>query len=126
MNITFFYTAILAILFVVLSLRTIRLRRKLKISVGDAGNLHMLRAVRVHSNFSEYVPLSLLLIYFVEMKTTSAIFVHALGFSLLFGRIVHAFGLGQVEEDFRFRVFGMAITLTVILSCAGFLIFSFF
>ncbi len=126
MNITFFYTAILAILFVVLSLRTIRLRRKLKISVGDAGNLQMLRAVRVHSNFSEYVPLSLLLIYFVEMKTTSEIFVHGIGFSLLLGRIVHAFGLAQVKEDFRFRVLGMAITFTVILTCAGFLIFSFF
>jgi uncharacterized membrane protein YecN with MAPEG domain len=36
------------------------------IAIGDAGNPEMLRAMRVHSNFAEYVPLSLLLIYFVE------------------------------------------------------------
>ena len=69
MKITFFYAALLAILFVLLSIRTIRLRRSLKIAVGDAGNPKMLRAMRVHSNFSEYVPLSLLLIYFIHASS---------------------------------------------------------
>ncbi len=68
MNITILYAALLAILFVVLSIRTIRLRRSLKIGVGDAGNYKMLRAIRVHSNFSEYVPLAVLLIFFVVKK----------------------------------------------------------
>jgi MAPEG family len=44
------YAAILALVFVVLSIRTIRQRRKLKIGLGDAGNKDLQRAVRVHAN----------------------------------------------------------------------------
>lgn len=42
------YAALLVLLFVVLSIRTLRLRRSLKIGVGDGGNPQMLRAMRVH------------------------------------------------------------------------------
>lgn len=66
MHIVFLYAALLALLFVALSIRTLLMRRRLGIAIGDAGNESMLRAMRVHSNFAEYVPLSLLLIYFVE------------------------------------------------------------
>lgn len=55
------YASILALMFVGLSVRTLRMRRRLKIAVRDAGNRRMLRAMRVHSNFAEYVPLGLLL-----------------------------------------------------------------
>ena len=51
------YAALLALLFLALSVRTLRLRRRLNISVGDAGNTKMLRAMRAHANFAEYVPL---------------------------------------------------------------------
>ena len=56
------YGAVLALLFVGLSVRTCLLRRKLRVAIGDAGNEVMLRVMRVHSNFAEYVPLNLLLI----------------------------------------------------------------
>jgi len=67
MNITLLYAALLGLLFVVLSVRTLLLRRRLSIAIGDAGSESMLRAMRVHANFAEYVPLSLLLIYLVEV-----------------------------------------------------------
>jgi len=66
MNILPLYAALLAMLFVALSIRTLRLRRRLRIGIGDAGNEQMLRAMRVHSNFAEYVPLTLFLIYLAE------------------------------------------------------------
>ena len=56
------YGAVLALLFVGLSVRTCLLRHKLRVAIGDAGNEVMLRVMRVHSNFAEYVPLNLLLI----------------------------------------------------------------
>ena len=56
------YAALLALLFIALSVRTLRLRRHLKIAVGDAGNTQMLRAMRAHANFAEYVPMCLLLL----------------------------------------------------------------
>jgi uncharacterized membrane protein YecN with MAPEG domain len=63
MLITPFYAAFLGLGFVTLSILTLRLRRKFKIALGDGGNKQLLRAIRVHSNFAEYVPLALILIY---------------------------------------------------------------
>jgi uncharacterized protein len=112
------YAALLAIMFVVLSIRTIRQRRKLKIGLGDAGNKDMQRAMRVHANFAEYVPLCLLLIYLVEQSGVYAWFVHMLCIVLLAGRLSHAYGVNQVKENFRFRVAGMSSTFAVLLTCA--------
>jgi uncharacterized membrane protein YecN with MAPEG domain len=112
------YAALLAIMFVVLSIRTIRQRRKLKIGLGDAGNKDMQRAMRVHANFAEYVPLCLLMIYLVEQSGVYAWFVHTLCLGLLVGRLSHAYGVSQQRENFRFRVTGMSLTFAVLITCA--------
>ena len=57
------YAALLGLIFVALSIRTIRLRRRYGVGVGDGNNTELQRAARVHANFAEYVPLALLLIY---------------------------------------------------------------
>ncbi|HEX7270933.1 MAG TPA: MAPEG family protein [Casimicrobiaceae bacterium] len=116
------YASILAVLFVFLSVRTLRLRRTLKIAIGDAGNQAMLRAMRVHSNFAEYVPLSLLLVYFVEAGGARPWLVHALSLVLVAGRCAHAYGVSQVNENYRYRVFGMAMTLATLLTCSAYLL----
>jgi uncharacterized protein len=70
MTITSLYTAILGLLFVALSARTLGTRRALSIAIGDAGNPKALLAARVYPNFAEYVPFGLLLIYFIEAPNT--------------------------------------------------------
>jgi uncharacterized protein len=112
------YAALLAIMFVVLSIRTIRQRRQLKINLGDAGNKDMQRAMRVHANFAEYVPLSLLMIYLVEQSGVYVWFVHVLCMGLLVGRLSHAYGVSQQRENFTFRVTGMSLTFAVLITCA--------
>jgi len=82
----------------------------------------MLRAMRVHSNFAEYVPLSLILIYFVETRGVHPLCVHLLGLGLLAGRASHAFGVSQAKENYRFRVFGRAMTLTTIILSSVYLL----
>lgn len=124
MQIIGLYAAILTLLFVTLSMRTIRLRRSLKIGIGDNGNKLLLRAMRAHSNFAEYVPISLILIALVEIQKANLIFVHALGLVLCLGRFIHAFGVSQEKEDFRFRVSGMVLTFVVLLSSSAFLIWN--
>ena len=52
-NVIPFYATALALFFFALSVRTLRLRRDLRIGIGDAGNETMLRAIRVHANFAE-------------------------------------------------------------------------
>jgi uncharacterized membrane protein YecN with MAPEG domain len=125
MHIVSLYASILALLFVALSVRTLRMRRRLGIAIGDAGNQSMLRAVRVHSNFAEYVPLSVLLIYFVEASGANSLFVHILGLCLLAGRASHAYGVSHVKENYAFRVAGMAMTLTTLVAASIYLVRSY-
>jgi uncharacterized protein len=118
------YAAILALMFVGLSIRTLGMRRRLKIAIGDAGNPEMLRAMRVHSNFAEYVPLGLLLILLAAGSGADPMLVHFLGLTLLVGRISHAYGVSQSRENYRFRVAGMALTFTSLITSALYLLFS--
>ena len=120
------YAAILALLFIVLSVRTLRLRKRLRIAIGDGGNESMLRAIRVHSNFAEYVPLTLLLIFLVEMTGASALFVHAMGISLIAGRVSHAIGVSRLRETYTFRVVGMALTFLTLTAAAVTLLIAYF
>lgn len=113
-----FYAALLAIVFVILSVRTIRLRRRLRIALGDAGNPTILRAIRTHSNFAEYVPMTLLLILMLELQGAHPALVHLLGLCLLVGRVLHAFGVSRDKEDYRFRVGGMTLTFGALLGAA--------
>lgn len=125
MNTLPLYAALLALLFVALSIRTLRLRRRLRIGIGDAGNEQMLRAMRVHSNFAEYVPLTLFLIYLAEVQGAHALFIHALGLCLLAGRLSHAYGVSQANENYTFRVVGMSMTFASLISASAYLLFSY-
>ena len=116
------YAAIFAVMFVALSIRTIRARRRLKIGIGDGGSKEMLRAMRVHSNFAEYVPFALLMLTFVEMGGGAPWRIYLVGTILLIGRVSHAYGVSQEKEDFRFRVVGVISTFIALLSSATFLL----
>ena len=116
MNVTPVYASILGLLFIGLSLRTIRLRRRLRVAIGDNDNAELRRAMRVHANFAEYVPLTLLLVFFVEMDGLPVAWVHALCLTLLCGRLLHAWGVSQIRENFRYRVYGMVLTFASIIS----------
>jgi uncharacterized membrane protein YecN with MAPEG domain len=108
------YAALLALLFIALSIRTIRARRALKVALGTGGHAALERAMRVHANFAEYVPLALLLLVMAELRGMPALVLHGLALALLVGRCAHAWGVSQTPEDFRFRVAGMICTFTVI------------
>ena len=112
------YAAILALIFVALSLRVIAMRRLSKLPLGFQGDVILERRVRVQGNFSEYVPLALLLMTFVEMRGTAPLLLHAMGALLIAGRLAHAYGVSQIHESFAFRVTGMALTFTAILVAA--------
>ncbi len=118
MHITPLYAALLALLFIFLSVRTLLLRKKLQIAVGDAGDKSMIRAMRVHANFAEYTPLALVLALMLELAGAYPVLVHVVCACLLVGRISHAYGVSQVKEDFRFRVTGMYLTFASIAGSA--------
>jgi len=126
MKIISLYTSLLIILYFILSINTIRIRRKTKIALGHDENPELLRVMRAHSNFAEYVPINLIALYLVEFQGAKAIFIHFIGLILFLGRLLHAYGISQVNENFRFRVTAMALTFTAMLSSASYLIYSMF
>ncbi|MDJ0957703.1 MAG: MAPEG family protein [Arenicellales bacterium] len=117
-SITPAYAALLALIFFGLSVRTLRLRRALQIPIGDADDQSMLRAMRVHANFAEYTPFALLLIFMLELSGVNSWLVHGLCICLTLGRLSHAFGVSKISENYRYRVFGMAMTFTALLGAA--------
>jgi uncharacterized membrane protein YecN with MAPEG domain len=82
-----FCAALLALLFVYLSVRTFSLQRRLEAAIGDGGDPLMLRAMRTRANSAEYVPPGFLLIAGREQLGGPALLLHGLGLLLLAGRL---------------------------------------
>jgi uncharacterized membrane protein YecN with MAPEG domain len=114
-----FYAAILAILFIVLSVRTMLARRTAQVEIGHGENRELFRRGRVHANFAEYAPLALLLIGLAESLSASPALLHAAGGVLTAGRLAHAYGLSQEPHNLMFRAGGMTLTLGAIALAAG-------
>ena len=55
------YAAIFAVMLVALSLRVARTRGDVRVAIGDGGNIVLQRRIRVQGNFTEYVPMALIL-----------------------------------------------------------------
>ncbi|TDU31084.1 hypothetical protein DFR24_0442 [Panacagrimonas perspica] len=116
MIVTPLYAGLLALLFVVLSMRVIVRRRDGKISLGDGGDAEMQRRIRGHGNFSEYVPLALLLIALIEIGGASSIWVlHALGMTLFIARLLHGYALSFSTQFFIGRFLGTILTFLVLI-----------
>ncbi|MDP3255728.1 MAG: MAPEG family protein [Bosea sp. (in: a-proteobacteria)] len=112
------YAALLALLFVMLSLSVVRQRRSGRIAIGTAGDRDLERRVRVHGNFAEYTPLALLLLAMAEFRGAPSLLLHALCLCLLVGRASHAWGVSHLDEDLRFRVAGMVATFLSLIVAA--------
>lgn len=118
--VTSLYAAIGAFWLVLLSLRVIWLRNVERVGIGHEQNPRMARAVRVHGNAAEYLPLALILLALAELNGVSPPWLHGCGIALLAGRFIHAFGLGRTAGRSLGRIFGMVLTFAAILTLATF------
>jgi hypothetical protein len=125
-TITMFYAGLLALIFLLLGVRVVGLRRSLQVGIGSGGHEALDRAVRTHANFSEYVPLALLLIALVEAGTAApAWLLHLLGLALLAGRLLHGFlGLNRSAGYSAGRFWGTCLTWLAMAAAAVLLIFT--
>ncbi|HKN57417.1 MAG TPA: MAPEG family protein, partial [Gemmatimonadaceae bacterium] len=96
MFVTPLYAGLLALWFLVLSWRVIQRRGKGN-WLGDGGDQALLRVIRGHANFAEYVPLALLMMGFLEVSRFSIYALHALGIVLLIARLLHGYALSFTE-----------------------------
>ena len=116
---TSFYAGLLAVFYVLLSFRIILLRKKYRIGIGHGEEMELHRAIRVHGNFAEYVPLALFLLLLLELGQAETWILHTLGSMLLFGRLFHAMGLGKSAGTSMPRFLGGVLTYTMMLIAAG-------
>jgi uncharacterized membrane protein YecN with MAPEG domain len=114
LTITAFYAALLAALFLLLSIRVIGWRRMHRVEIGDGDNRELLRRMRVHANFAEYAPFTLLLMALAESMAPPRPLLHLVGLMLVAGRILHAYGLSQSPQILRYRIWGMQLTFTAL------------
>lgn len=124
MIITPLYAGLLAIVYLALSYRVVQ-QRGHGVSLGDGGDQVLLRRIRGHGNFAEYVPIILLMIGLLELGHFPAWVIHALGLTLLVARLLHGYAL-SFSESFKFgRYWGTALTFGLLFVCGGLCIYQF-
>lgn len=120
--ITSLYAAILALIYIALSVNTIKGRRKHKVTLGDADNFDMKRRIRAHANFGEYTPLFIILLALAEMNGLPTYAIHLLGGVFVLGRIMHAHSIlsaetyvdGKISANPIWRIRGMICTFNAL------------
>lgn len=121
-----FYAAIFALLYIGLTIRVIALRNSRRVSLGSGGDPALERAIRIHANFIEYVPLALILLIAMEMQRRSIYVLHILCLLLLIGRICHFLALSRENTANPLRGVGVGLTVLVLVVAAIILIIDFF
>jgi uncharacterized membrane protein YecN with MAPEG domain len=111
-DVTLTYLAVLSLLYSVLALAVVALRRKNGIPFGDGGNESLLRAIRAHGNFIEWVPLASLLVASLEALGEPLLHIHLLMGSLLVARVLHPIAFASKLESVPYRVGRIAGALT--------------
>ena len=118
LSITGLYASLLALLFIGLAINIIRLRFQFKTGIGDGGHEALAKAIRVHGNFSEYIPMALLMLGIYEVNGANPIWLHALGAVLFIGRVLHAVGLSKTTGVSKQRQIGRLSLFIVIIILA--------
>lgn len=114
---TAFYAGLLALVYLGLSGWVVASRVSGNVLLGDAGDDTMLRRVRAHANFSEYVPLVLILVGLLEAGGGAHGLVQGLLIALLVGRILHPIGMfapPNSPRQFACRGGGILLTLAAL------------
>lgn len=114
MPITALFAGLLAPLYILLALRVIAARRSARVSLGDGGDKDLARRMRVHANFAENAPFTLVLMGLAESLHASSTGLYAAGACLLAGRLLHAYGVSQSDETFAIRTVAIILTLSAI------------
>jgi len=124
--VTGLYAGLLGLLVLVLMVRVVRLRWKFRVGVGDGNERTLLKAIRVHGNAVEHIPIALVLLLVAELDKATPGFLHAAGGALVIARIFHAIGLSRTAGPSWPRAIGVVGTVGVIAVLAIYDIQAFF
>ncbi len=112
---TLITAGLLGLVFMALTLRVVGRRMSGKIIIGDGGDAQMLERIRAHGNFTEHVPLTLILMAGIELTTGHGNFwLWGIGGVLVLARIAHAIGMSRPAPN-GFRAVGALLSWLIIL-----------
>ena len=116
LQLTAIYASLLTLLYIVLTFIVVGGRRKTGTGLLDGGHSSLVKSIRAHGNFSEFVPLTLLLMAFAESSEyLSNIGIHIVGVVLILARIGHALGLRKSQGTSNGRFFGAGATFAIMI-----------
>lgn len=118
------YTALLGLWIVALIARVVALRWRLRAGEGDGGHRDLAKAIRVHGNAIETMPIALLLMFAYELGGGAATLLHACGILLIVGRLAHAQGLSKTFGASAGRMAGTVTVSAVVIGLAALILSS--
>ncbi len=117
LHLTLLFAGLCALLQFALTVWVIVRRVQARVDLMDGGDKPLRQRIRAHGNFTETVPMGLILIALLELRGLPPAWLVALGTCLLLGRVLHATSL-LTDGAFWSRCAGMVLTL-VLLSAGG-------
>lgn len=114
---TLLWGGLLGLVMAFLAVRVTLRRRALMVSLGDGGDEELLGRIRAFGNYTEYVPMALVLMALVELGGGAVWFLHLTGFLLFVARLSHGLSLtaGKMSPRQRMgRQFGTGITFLIV------------
>lgn len=125
LEVTALYAGILAVISILLSFQVGGQRMKTGISILHGNDMELAQAIRRHANFTEAVPIALILLAVIEANGASLVLMHSLGAALVVARIVHPLGLFHDRMRHPLRFAGAMGTTIVTLIAAFYAIWQF-
>ncbi|MDA0703722.1 MAG: MAPEG family protein [Proteobacteria bacterium] len=112
---TALFAGLCALLFTVFCTLVIVNRGRTGTSLGDGGDEALRLAIRRFGNFTEFVPIGLVLMAVIELNGAAEWMLWAMGGLLVAGRLLHFCGLDPNKGATAGRVAGIAANLIAIL-----------
>ncbi|MEM7081060.1 MAG: MAPEG family protein [Pseudomonadota bacterium] len=113
--VTLITACILGLLFIWLCIYVINGRVKNEALIGDAGNTDMLFRIRTHANFTEYVPIFLILLALLELHGGNRIALIVIAAVFVIARVLHILGMGE-DANLKPRQIGIVGSFTGIIA----------
>lgn len=106
---------LLGLIYFFLSMRVSKIRMQKQIGIGSGSNKELNRAIRVHSNFIEYVPFCLILLLIMQGLGANIWFILIMAIVLIIARLMHAAGLSRTAGSSLMRRGGIILTYLILL-----------
>ena len=116
--ITALYAGLLTLIAIALGIAVGAMRGQTGISILHGDNMLLATRIRRHANFTEAVPLALILLAALELNGASPRLLHGLGIALVVCRIAHPLGLHHDNMRNPLRAIGALGTILVTLIAA--------